>query len=138
VLNVGGWDELVSDRAVLGFVRLSWHERVIIKGEIDSEFWVIVAGGLCCCLRVEVARIVSFRAWASNLWDEVSVGVWLESAELSVRVWVEVSVVVDILPVVVSVVAVVASVGAEVGINVVIIILVSVAFWVNMVILWHW
>ena len=123
---------------MLGGVGLSWNERVIIKGEVDSEFWVIVAGGLCFRLWVKVARIVSFKLRVLNLWDEVSVGVWLESSDLSV--WVEslVAVEVDILPVVVAVVAVVASVRAEVGINVVIIILVSVAFWVNMVIIWHW
>lgn len=123
---------------MLGGVGLSWNERVIIKGEVDSEFWVIVAGGLCFRLWVKVARIVSFGLRVLNLWDEVSVGVWLESSDLSV--WVEslVAVEVDILPVVVAVVAVVASVRAEVGINVVIIILVSVAFWVNMVIIWHW
>ena len=123
---------------MLGCVGLSWDKRVVIKGEIDSEFWVIVAGGLCFRLWVKVARIVSFGLRGLNLWDEVSVGVWLESSDLSV--WVEslVAVEVDILPVVVAVVAVVASVRAEVGINVVIIILVSVAFWVNMVIIWHW
>ena len=120
---------------MLGGVGLSWDERVIIKGEIDSEFWVIVAGGLCGGLWVKIASIVSFKLRSSNLWDEVSVGFWLESANLSVRVWAEVSVEVDILPVVVAVVAVVTSVGAEVPIDVVIVVLVSVTFWVNMVVI---